>query len=177
MYIHPFADRAVIIGQGTIVLELVEELPSFDVVIASAGGGGLVSGIALALKAIGRKEYVDVVSAETSGADCIAQSVRAKKIVELPTITSIARSLGAKKTTPFIFETVSSLVDRCTVLSDEQTVSALFQFLDEEKSLIEPAASCSIAAALENRDYLKGKKIVIIVCGANIHLKEVLELT
>jgi threonine dehydratase len=98
-----------------------------------------------------------------------------KKIVELPTITSIARSLGAKKTTPFIFGTVSTLVDRCTVLSDEQAVSALFQFLDEEKSLIEPAASCSIAAALENRDYLKGKKIVIIVCGANIHLKEVLE--
>ena len=175
LYIHPFADRAVIIGQGTIALELVEELPSFDVVIASAGGGGLVSGITLALKALGMKEYVEVVSAETSGADCIAQSVRAKKIVELPTITSIARSLGAKKTTPFIFGTVSSLVDRCTVLSDEQAVSALFQFLDEEKSLIEPAASCSIAAALENRDYLKGKKIVIIVCGANIHLKEVLE--
>jgi threonine dehydratase len=175
LYIHPFADRAVIIGQGTIVLELVEELPSFDVVIASAGGGGLVSGIALALKALGRKEYVEVISAETFGADCIAQSVRAKKIVELPTITSIARSLGAKKTTPFIFETISRLVDKCVVLSDEQAVSALFQFLDEEKALIEPAASCCIAAAIENRDYLKGKKIVIVVCGANIHLNEVLE--
>jgi len=143
-------------------------------VIASAGGGGLLTGIALALKAIGRKENVEIISAETTGADCIAQSVRADKVIELPTITSIARSLGAKKTSPFIFETISSLVNKCIVLSDEQAVSALFQFLDEEKILIEPAASCSIAAALDNRDYLVGKKIVIIVCGANIHLNEVL---
>ncbi len=175
MYIHPFADRAVFMGQGTIALELIEELPSLDVVVASAGGGGLVSGIALALRALGREKQVEIISVETGGADCIAQSVRAGKLVELSTITSIAKLLGAKKTTPFIFETISRQVDKCVVVSDRQAVSALFRYLDEEKILIEPASSCSIAAVIENKDYLKEKKVVIVVCGANIRLSEPLE--
>ncbi len=162
-------------GQGTIALELIEELPSLDVVVASAGGGGLVSGIALALRALGREKQVEIISVETGGADCIAQSVRAGKLVELSTITSIAKLLGAKKTTPFIFETISRQVDKCVVVSDRQAVSALFRYLDEEKILIEPASSCSIAAVIENKDYLKEKKVVIVVCGANIRLSEPLE--
>ncbi len=172
LYIHPFADREVILGQGTIALELAEEYPRFNVLIASAGGGGLLTGVTLALHALGRKEEVEVISAETSGADCIARSLQAGRVVELPCISSVAKSLGARRTTPFIFNTLLKMLDRFAVISDEEAIASLFQFLDEEKVLIEPASSCCIAAAMQQREHLKGKRIVIIVCGGNISLDE-----
>ncbi|MHA1992744.1 MAG: threonine ammonia-lyase [Candidatus Hodarchaeales archaeon] len=171
LYIHPFADREVMLGQGTIALELVDQLSDFDTLIASVGGGGLLGGISLALEAMGKD--VQIYSVETEGAESLAKSLEAQKLVELPAITSIAKTLGAKKTTPFIFETMQRLIDRYFVVTDADAVDSLVKFLDEEKILIEPATSCIVSVALQNPQLFRGKKVVFIICGSNVTLHEV----
>jgi threonine dehydratase len=93
--------------------------------------------------------------------------------VELPAITSIAKTLGAKKTTPFIFETMQRLIDRYFVVTDTDAVESLVKFLDEEKILVEPATSCIVSVALQNPQLFRGKKVVLIICGSNVTLHEV----
>ena len=175
LYIHAFADRDVMIGQGTIALELMQEqaLKDLDIIMVSTGGGGLLSGISLALEAMGKSDDIQIYSAETKGADCIALSLQQKKLVELPAITSIAKSLGARKSTPFIFNTLQRLINKSFVVEDSQAVEALLQFLDNEKLLIEPATSCIIAAALANRKLFENQKVVFIICGGNVTLAEI----
>lgn len=170
LYIHPFADPEVMLGQGTIALELEQELDHFDAVIASVGGGGLLGGIALALEAM--KKEVDLYSVETSGAESLFRSLEADELVELPAITSIAKTLGARKTTPLIFETMKRLLRKSYVVSDRDAVQALFDFLDHEKLLVEPAMSCIIAAMLQHPEEFRGKQVVVIVCGSNVSLAE-----
>ena len=96
-----------------------------------------------------------------------------KKLVELPAITSIAKSLGARKSTPFILETLQRLINKSFVVEDSQAVAALLQFLDHEKLLIEPATSCIIAAALANRKLFENQKVVFIICGGNVTMAEI----
>ncbi len=169
LYIHPFADKEVILGQGTIALELQDE--NFDTLFCSVGGGGLLTGIALAFEAMDHD--IDLYAVETNGAESLYQSINAGKIVELKAITSIAKTLGAKKTVPFIFDNLSRLVKQSMVVDDSDAVHYLLEFLENEKLLIEPATSCTIAAAMEIKEKLMGKKIVFIICGSNISLSEV----
>lgn len=171
LYIHPFADREVILGQGTIALELMEQLPEFDILVASVGGGGLLTGISLALEQLGYQG--EIVAVETIGADSMHQSLNAGKIIELDAITSIAKTLGARKTEPFIFESLKRLVTHSLIVHDKEAVKSLLDFLDNEKILIEPATSCTIAAAFQNPDLFKNKKVVFIICGSNVSMKEV----
>lgn len=170
LYIHPFADREVILGQGSIALELIKEC-DFDILVASVGGGGLLTGISLALEA--NKKEVEIVAVETRGADSLAQSLAAGELVELDAITSIAKTLGAKKTDPFIFESLSRLVNHMLVVDDRDAVRYLLEFLDHEKILIEPATSCTIAAAMQNKELFANKRVVFVICGSNVSLKEV----
>ena len=170
LYIHPFADKEVILGQGTIALELIEEL-DFDMLVASVGGGGLLTGIAMALEANGKE--VEIVAVETNGADSLAQSLKANKLVELAAITSIAKTLGAKKTDQFIFDSLSRLVNHMFVVDDREAVRYLLEFLNHEKILVEPATSCIIAAAMQNREVFENRKIVFVICGSNVSLEEV----
>ncbi len=171
LYIHPFADRAVVLGQGTIALELMDQLPEFDVLVASVGGGGLLTGISLALEQL---EYQgEIIAVETIGAESMHQSLNAGRIVELPAITSIAKTLGARKTEPFIFESLRRLVDHSLIVHDREAVKSLLDFLENEKILIEPATSCTIAAAFKNPELFRGKRVVFIICGSNVSMKEV----
>ena len=175
LYIHPFADREVIIGQGTIALELVNQIHDFDVLMASVGGGGFLGGISFALESMNMSESLELFSVETKGTESMALSLQNNALTELPFITSIAKTLGAKKSTQFIFETFKRLIDHCFVIDDSRTVEVLFQFLDNEKILVEPATSCIIAAALDNKEYFTGKKAVFIICGSNVTLPEIFE--
>jgi threonine dehydratase len=171
LYIHPFADLEVMQGQGTIALELVEELGDFDLLVASVGGGGLLAGISQALK--GMEKPTRIYSVETRGADSLAQSLQQQQLVELPAITSIAKTLGARKTTPFIFNIMQQLIARYFVVDDADAVKALWDFLDYEKLLVEPATSCIIAAVLQNQELFRKKRVVLIICGSNVSLQEV----
>lgn len=166
-YIHPFDNRAVMAGQGTIVPELLQQLPAPDLIVASIGGGGLISGIISATKHF--SSATRVVGVETEGADSMFQSWKAGEIIELPAITSIAETLGARKTEATQFEIVSNHVSDLVTVSDESAICALLEILEAEKLLTEPATSCSVAALIQGRIPIRpGENVVVVLCGANV---------
>ena len=166
-YIHPFDNVDVMAGQGTIVCELVQQLPRIDLLVASVGGGGLLSGLLSAASAL--SPATRVVGVETIGADSMYQSWKAGKIIELPAITSIAETLGARKTEPTQFEIINRHVSSLVTVSDDQAIDALLELLAQEKLLTEPATSCSVAAMSAGK-ILAGHNdnVVIVLCGANV---------
>jgi threonine dehydratase len=170
-YIHPFDDPMVIAGQGTIGLEIFADLPDVTDVILSIGGGGLAAGASTALKAL--KPSARIWGVETAGADSMARALDARHVVELSSITSIARTLGA----PAVSETTLALGEKylegVTVVTDEEAVDALFTLLDEAKVLTEPAASCTLAAARRlRRNFSSDSHVVLVLCGGNFALND-----
>jgi threonine dehydratase len=172
-YVHAFNDRNVMAGQGVVLLELLDQLPKLDLVVASVGGGGLLSGLLCAAQHA--SPATRVVGVETDGADCMTRSVQAGRIVTLPAITSIARSLGARQTEPPQFDIVSCLAHDLVVVSDREATGALLDLLREERLLVEPAAACVVAALLSGRiPVQRGERVVIVLCGANVELDDAL---
>lgn len=169
-YVHPFDDVDVMAGQGTIVCELVQQLPRIDTLVASIGGGGLLSGILSAGAALTPRTRIFGV--ETIGADSMYQSWRAGRIIELPAITSIAETLGARKTAQRQFDIVTRHAASLLTVSDDQAIDALLLLLKEEKLLTEPATSCSVAALLSGDIPLRLRdNVVVVLCGANVGLQ------
>jgi threonine dehydratase len=169
--VHPFDDLLVAAGQGTIGLEILEDVPGVTHVYVSIGGGGLITGVATALKAV--RPGVRVVGVETHGADCMAQSLAADRLVELPAITSIARTLGAPKPSAFTLRHVRARVDEVVVVDDAAAVQALTLILERTKYLAEPAASCCLAAAARHRDqFRRDDQVVLLLCGGNLSVAD-----
>lgn len=165
--VHPFDDPLVAAGQGTIGLEILEDVPEVTEVYVSIGGGGLITGIAAALRAI--KPQVKIIGVETAGADAMSKALAAGRIVELPAITSIARTLGAPAVSEFTLTHVKALVDDVLVVSDADTVEALFWLLERTKYLMEPAAACCLVAADGHKARRKpNDHVVLLVCGGNV---------
>ncbi|HLJ92951.1 MAG TPA: threonine/serine dehydratase [Gemmataceae bacterium] len=165
--VHPFDDPLVAAGQGTIGLEILEDLPSVQRIYVSIGGGGLITGVATALRTI--QPDIQVIGVETDGADAMAQALAANRLVELPAITSIARTLGAPKVSEFTLHHVQRLVREVKVVSDAAAAKALFLVLERTKYLVEPSAACCLAAAELQRDQLNAKDpIVLLLCGGNV---------
>jgi threonine dehydratase len=174
VYIPAFDHLQVMAGQGTIVLELLRQLPRIDAIVVSIGGGGLISGIISAVKHF--SPHTKVYGVETEGANRLYLSRAANKIIELPAITSVAESLGARKTGPMQFEIITKHVDDLVVVSDEDAIQSLLELLQEEKLLVEPAASCCIAALSSGKiPVSKSDVVVAIMCGANVALERVVE--
>ncbi|NBO93766.1 MAG: pyridoxal-phosphate dependent enzyme [Planctomycetia bacterium] len=148
--VHPFDDPFIAAGQGTIGLEIREDAPDATHVFVSIGGGGLFAGVATALN-----PFCEVIGVETHGADAMARSLAANALVEMPAITSIARTLGRG----------------VTVVSDEEAVEALEFLLERAKVLTEPAASCTLAAARRER-FLPTDHVVLLLCGGNAALSD-----
>ena len=171
IYVHPFSDEDVMKGQGTIALEILSENPEIDIFICSIGGGGLISGIARYVKAV--DPSIRVYGVETRGADAMYQSITADKIVTLEAITSIAESLGAKRVTEKSFHYVKHFVDGLCVVTDSQAIEAIFEILQHEKQLVEPASSCNLAALLTNQiPDLTRKNIAVVLCGGNFPVED-----
>src|SRR5262249_15096531 len=165
--VHPFDDPRVAAGQGAIGLEILEALPAVTHVYVSIGGGGLISGVAAALRAV--KPDVRVIGVETEGADAMAQSLAANRLVELPAITSVARTLGAPHVSDFTLSHVRKLVHEVKVVDDAAAVKALFLVLERTKYLVEPAAACCLAAAEQQREQFKpDDQVVLLLCGGNV---------
>jgi threonine dehydratase len=168
--VHPFDDPYIAAGQGTIALEILDDLPDVSRVYVSIGGGGLITGIATALKAVSPEARIFGV--ETRGADAMALSLAAGKLVELE-ITSIARTLGAPKVSSFTLNAVRRLVEHVLVVEDTEAFAALKLILERTKYLVEPAASCCLAAAQHHRGtFQAGEKIVLLLCGGNVSLAD-----
>lgn len=171
IFVHPFDDPLVMAGQGTVGLEIMEDLPDATDIVVSIGGGGLASGVATAVKSI--KPQVKLWGVETVGADAMSQALAAGHPMELAAITSIAKTLGA----PAVSETTLSLarkhLESVTVVSDAEAVEALQFILERLKVLTEPAASCTLAAASKLRDnFTPDSKVVLILCGGNLSLND-----
>lgn len=169
--VHPFNDPLIAAGQGTIGLEILEDLPDVSRVYVSIGGGGLIAGVATALRRT--RPDIRVIGVETRGADAMAQSVAANRLVELPKITSIARTLGAPTVSDFTLRHVQELVEEVVVVEDAEALSSLEFLLERTKYLTEPAAACCLAAARRQAtSFRPDEKIVILLCGGNVSLAD-----
>jgi threonine dehydratase len=174
-YIHPFDDPLVMAGQGTIGLEILEDVPQVTDIVVSIGGGGLIGGIATAVRAL--KPAVRVWGVETEGADCMSQSLAAGQIVTLAAITSIARTLGAPAPSEQTLTMARELLEGVTVVSDAEALAALRFLLERLKVLTEPAASCTLAAADRLKDqFSKERHVVLVLCGGNMPIEDLARL-
>ena len=166
LYIHPFDDEDIIDGQATIAYEILNEINDVDIILASIGGGGLISGISKYCNSFNRQ--VDVFGVETIGADSMFQSINAGHLITLDAITSKADSLGAKKVSERTFNYVRRYVKDLYVIEDKKAEEIQIQLLQIEKMLVELSASSTLAVLLnEFIPNLKGKKVVVLLCGAN----------
>jgi threonine dehydratase len=170
VYIHPFDDPMVIAGQGTVGLEILEDLPHVTDVILSIGGGGLLGGVSTAIKSL--KSSVRIWGVETEGADCMSRSLEAGKIVTLDAITSVARTLGAPAPSEKTFTLARQHLERVLVVPDSDAIRAMRFLLERLKVLTEPAASCTLAAAERlQHNFSTDRHVVLILCGGNAPLE------
>lgn len=170
--LHPFDDPLVAAGQGTVGLEIAEDAPDATRVYVSIGGGGLLAGVATALK--GRLPGVKIIGVETEGADAMAKALAAGHPVELPGITSIARTLGAPSVCDFTLEHARKLTEGVEVVSDAEAARELVYLLERTKILTEPAAACCLAALWRQREQIRREDhVVLLLCGGNVALADV----
>jgi threonine dehydratase len=169
--VHPFDDPKVMCGQGTVGLEIVEDVPDVTDVIVSIGGGGFIGGVATALKSL--KPSVRMWGVETEGADAMSQALAQGKPVHLPAITSIARTLGAPSVSERTLALAQKYLESVTLVSDAEAVLALRFLLERAKILTEPAASCTLAAADRLRDrFSPDSCVVLVLCGGNTAVED-----
>ena len=166
IFVHPFDDPLVMAGQGTLGLEIHEDLPEVTDVIVSIGGGGLASGVSAALK--NEKPDVKIWGVETVGADAMSKAWEAGWPVELTAITSIAKTLGAPAVSETTLEITRQYLESVTVVTDSEAVDAMIYILERLKVITEPAASCTLAAAERLREnFTPESRIVLVLCGGN----------
>lgn len=170
--IHPFDDPLVMAGQGTVGLEIVEDLPEVTDVVASIGGGGFIGGLATAVKSL--KPGARVWGVETEGADAMSQALAAGRPVQLAAITSIARTLGAPSVSEETLRMAQKYLESVTVVPDSEAMSALGLLLERAKVLAEPAASCTLALAERLRaKFTTTSQVVLVLCGGNVAVEDV----
>jgi len=171
IFIHPFDDPLVMAGQGTLGLEIMEDLPATTDIIISIGGGGFEGGVSTAVKAI--KQGVRIWGVETIGADAMSQALKAGHPVELSAITSIAKTLGAPSVSDRTLALAQENLEEVIVVTDDEAVKELKFILERLKVLTEPAASCTLAAALRLKDqFTKDNNLVLIFCGGNLSVDD-----
>ncbi|HCN53040.1 MAG TPA: threonine ammonia-lyase, partial [Prevotella sp.] len=165
-FIHPFNDENVIAGQGTIGLELVEQLPDADAVVVPVGGGGLISGVAFAIKSLNPKVKVYGVQAE--GAASMVHSIHDHKPEMLPSVSTIADGIAVKEPGNITYDTCAKYVDDIITVSEDEICAAILKLIESEKMVAEGAGAASVAAVMFNKVPVKGKKVVCVVSGGNI---------
>ncbi len=165
-FVHPFDDENVIAGQGTIALEVLNDLDDIDAIVVPVGGGGLISGIAYTAKQI--RPSVKVYGVQMSGAPSMYNSVRDGKIECLPTVHTIADGIAVKQPGENTFKLVSEYVDDIALVSDDEVASAILALIEKQKMIAEGAGAAAVAAVMFDKFNLKGKRVVSIVSGGNI---------
>lgn len=164
-FIHPFDDPLLWTGHATMIDEVVRAGLPFDAVVLSVGGGGLLAGVSEGLDRNGL-QHVPIIAVETEGAASLAAAVKAGEPVELPAITSIATSLGARKVSARAFEITQTRPIDSVVVSDRAAVDACLRFLDDHRVLVEPACGAALAVACAHADRLaRFERVLMIVCG------------
>ena len=168
-YVHAFDDPAVMAGQGTLGLEIYEDLPEVETVVCAIGGGGLVSGVATALK--GKRDDIRVVGVQAEGAASAAESLAKGEIVEREGVNTIADGIATRRVGDRPFEVIEKRVDEVVTVSDSEIAVAVTKLLERSKTLVEGAGAVPLAAILESKfDYANDEVIVPGLCGGNIDL-------
>ncbi|HET9263751.1 MAG TPA: threonine ammonia-lyase [Vicinamibacterales bacterium] len=170
-YIHPFDDLQLIAGQGTLGLEVIRDWPELDVIVVPIGGGGLISGIAMAVKAF--KPSVRIIGVESSGAPGMRDSVKAGHVVTLDRVDCIIDGLRVKRVGETTFEVVRRYVDEIVTLPDERIFEAVVWIMAHAKLVVEGAAASTVGALLEGLIAAPpGSKIACVLSGGNVNLDQ-----
>lgn len=165
-FLHPFDDEDVIAGQGTIGLELAEQLPDLDAVIVPIGGGGLISGIAYTIKTVNPR--VKVYGVEAAGAASMKNALSQGNIEELAGVSTFADGIAVKKPGELTYEICKDYVDEIVTVSDDEISAAILALMEQHKLVTEGAGAVAVAAAMFGKIDLKGKKTVCLLSGGNI---------
>jgi threonine dehydratase len=165
-FIHPFDDPDVISGQGTIGLELLEQVPDLEAVVVPIGGGGLISGIACALKETNPK--IRVVGVEPEGLPSMLRAREAGKPVTIAPEATIADGIAVRRAGDLTLPLVSRYVDEIVTVDDEEIASAILLLLEQEKTLAEGAGAAALAAVVQSKTNLRNRRTAVLVCGGNI---------
>lgn len=165
-FIHPFDDENVIAGQGTIGLEILDQLADVEAVVVPVGGGGLISGIAFAVKTINPK--IKVYGVQAKGAPSMVHSLKDKKIECLKSVSTIADGIAVKEPGKLTFDICSHYVDDIVTVSEDEICSAILKLIEEEKMVAEGAGATSVAAVMYDKIPIGGKNTICVVSGGNI---------
>ena len=170
VYVHPFKDRHIMAGQGTIGLEISEELPDLDAVLIPIGGGGLIAGIAMALRILNPK--IRIIGVEPEGSANMYTSRRNGAATDLQEVTTSTDGLATKATDPDVFRCIDQTVDDLVTVTDDEIRQAIPFLLERAKLVAEPAGAATVAALLERKVSLpEGSRTVALVSGGNLDVK------
>ncbi len=166
-FVHPFDDEDVIAGQGTIGLEIVEQLRDVDAVVVPVGGGGLIAGVAFAIKSLA--PHIKVYGVQAAGAPSMLNSLRDGRIECLPSVSTIADGIAVKQPGKLTYELCKKYVNGVVTVTDEEIASGILGLLEQEKMVAEGAGAAPVAALLSNKlPELRGKRVCCVVSGGNI---------
>ena len=165
-FIHPFDDYRVMAGQGTIGLEILEQLPDVDVILVPIGGGGLISGLAYAVKHL--KPSCQVIGVQAAGAASMVDSLEAGHILTLPSVHTIADGIQVKTPGDLTFEMCRRYVDKVVAVSENEIAGAILSVLEKQKLVAEGAGAVGIAAAMYHKVNTEGRKVCALLSGGNV---------
>ena len=165
-FIHPFDDIDVIAGQGTIGLELIDQMKDVEVVVVPIGGGGLISGVAFALKSL--NPNIKVYGVQAAGAPSMKNSVEHKQIERLDSVSTIADGIAVKQPGENTFNFCSQYVDGIVTVTDDEVSSAILSMLEHQKIITEGAGAVAAAAVMFDKVPVEGKNVICVVSGGNI---------
>lgn len=167
VFVHPFADEAVMAGQGTIALEMIDVHPDLDAVVIPVGGGGLISGMASAFKAL--RPQIEVIGVSAAGAPAMRESYEAKRPIDSVAVRTIADGIAVRDTSEITLGHILQSVDRIVSVDDEEIANAILFLLERQKLVVEGAGAAGVAAVLHDKlSDLRGKKIGIVLSGGNM---------
>ncbi len=175
VYVSPYNDPLVVAGQGTIGLEIAEQLEDVDAVFVSVGGGGLISGIGGYLKET--KPGVTVIGCSPENSKVMEESVRAGRVLDLPSLPTLSDgTAGGVDQDSITFDLCRKYVDDWVSVTEDEICESLLEFIDAEHMLIEGSAAVAVASLLRTAENYKGKNVVIVLCGANIGTPQIAKL-
>ena len=165
-FIHPFNDYSIMAGQGTIGLEILEQLPDVDMIFVPIGGGGLIAGLAYAVKNL--RPQCRIIGVQAAGAPSMAESLKEGKIITLSSVDTVADGIKVKTPGDLTFDMCREYVDEVVTVSEGEIASAILTVLEKQKLVAEGAGAVPVAAALFHKLPIEGKKVVCLVSGGNI---------